>query len=117
MKTPKWLKPGIFGALAGAVMIAVAGFSWGGWVTGSNATRIASTMSHDKVIEALVPVCLDIARTDTNRAAKLTEIREASAYKRRDIVMAAGWATVPGSQAPDRDLAQACMGKLELDAS
>ncbi|AHD00898.1 hypothetical protein [Leisingera methylohalidivorans] len=117
MNTPKWLKPGIYGALAGAVMIAVAGFSWGGWVTGSSATQMASSLSHDKVIEALVPVCLDIARTDTNRVARLTEIREASSYKRREIVMAAGWATVPGSQSPDRDLAQACMGHLDLDAS
>jgi len=28
--------------------------------------------------------------------------------------MAAGWATVPGTDAPDRDIAQACLAALEL---
>ena len=35
----------------------------------------------------------------------------------RDAVMAAGWATVPGAEAPNRDLAQACIQGLNLDAA
>lgn len=31
--------------------------------------------------------------------------------------MRGGWATVPGSEGPDRDLAQACLASLDLDAS
>ncbi|SNT41801.1 hypothetical protein [Tropicimonas sediminicola] len=117
MKTPEWLKPGIYGAVVGAVLTMVAGFSWGGWVTGGNAEEMASDLANDTVIAALLPVCVDMARTDKDRVAKLATIQEASTYKRRDAVMAAGWATVPGSDAPNRDLAQACIAGLQLDES
>lgn len=117
MNTPEWLKPGIYGAVVGAVFISVAGFSWGGWMTRSGANQMASAMAHDDVIAALTPVCLNLSRTDIDRIAKLAIIREAVSFKRRDAVMETGWATVPGSEAPDRDLAQACMEALELDAS
>jgi len=117
MTTPEWLKPGIYGALIGAVFVGVVGFSWGGWMTGGSANKMASAMAHDNVIAALLPVCVEMSRTDTDRVAKLATIREASTYRRRDAVMAAGWATVPGSEAPNRDLAQACLAALELDAS
>ena len=114
MKIPVWLKPGIYGAITGAVLTAVVGFTWGGWVTGNNADKMAMTMAHDDVIAALVPVCVDMARTDPSRVEKLATIRAASTYQRRDAVMAAGWATMPGAETPDRDLAQACLTALEL---
>ncbi|WP_116134247.1 hypothetical protein [Tropicimonas sp. IMCC34043] len=117
MTTPEWLKPGIVGALIGAVVVGIVGFSWGGWMTGGSANKMANVMAHDDVISALVPVCADIARTDPERAAHLATINKASSYQRRDAVMAAGWATIPGSEAPNRDLAQACIAALDLDAS
>lgn len=115
MNTPKWLKPGIYGALIGAVFVGVVGFSWGGWMTGGSANKMASAMAHDNVIAALVPVCMEMARTDPNRIGQLATIRAAPTYQRRDAVMVAGWATVPGSEAPNRDLAQACLAALEVD--
>jgi len=114
MNTPEWLKPGMYGALAGALFISVVGFTWGGWVTGGTAHDRAMAMSRDEVVASMVPVCLDIARSDTARVGKLETIRAAATYQRRDAVMAAGWATVPGSDAPDRDIAQACLAALEL---
>lgn len=114
MNSPEWLKPGIYGALIGAVAVGIIGFSWGGWVTGGTARDRAMSMSHDNVVTALVPVCLDNAKTDPNREAKMTTIREASSYQRRDAVMEAGWATVPGAETPDRDIAQACLAELNL---
>lgn len=117
MTYPEWLKPGAYGALIGAVSITVAGFSWGGWMTESRADSMADSRSHNELIAAMVPVCINMAQTDADRAAKLASIRDATTYKRRDAVIAAGWATVPGSESPDRDLAQACLAGLELDAS
>ncbi|MEO3414945.1 hypothetical protein AAFO92_09840 [Roseovarius sp. CAU 1744] len=78
---------------------------------------MAKAMSHDNVIAALLPVCLDMSRNDSDRVAKLTTIREASTYKQRDAVISAGWATMPGSETPNRDLAQACLAALEIEAS
>ncbi|WP_320179198.1 hypothetical protein [Roseovarius pacificus] len=117
MTTPEWLKPGIYGALLGAAFVGIVGFSWGGWVTGSSAEKMASEMAEDSVIAALVPFCLDMSRADNERIAKLATIREASSFKRRDAVMETGWATMPGSDGPNRDLAQACIEGLDLDAS
>lgn len=114
MKIPTWIKPGIYGAIVGAVLVAIVGFSWGGWVTGGTANDMAVSMAHDDVVAAMVPVCLDMANTDPQRATKLATIQEASNYKRGDAVMEAGWATMPGSDAPDRDIAKACAAALDL---
>lgn len=117
MNTPEWLKPGIYGALIGAVFVGVVGFTWGGWVTGGTANDRAMAMSRDDVVASMVPVCLDMARSDPSRADKLATIQAASTYQRRDALMAAGWATMPGTDAPNRDIAQACLAALDVDGS
>ena len=117
MKTPEWLKPGIYGAVIGAAVVGIGGFTWGGWVTGGTAHDRAMAMSHDDVVAAMVPVCLAKAQNDPDRAAKLAVIRDARTYQRRDALMEAGWATMPGTEAPDRDIAQACLASLDVDAS
>jgi len=114
MDTPEWLKPGAYGAVVGAIVISTIGFGWGGWVTGGSADKMADMKAHDEVIAALVPVCVESARTDINRAQKLETIRAASSFKQRDVVMEVGWATVPGAEKPNRDLAQACLTALQL---
>ncbi|WP_417722733.1 hypothetical protein [Salipiger sp.] len=114
MNTPEWLRPGIYGALIGAAVVGIVGFTWGGWVTGGTAHDRAMAMSRDDVVASMVPVCLDMAQSDPGRADKMATIRAASTYQRRDAVMEAGWATVPGTDAPDRDIAQACLAALEL---
>lgn len=116
MNAPEWLKPGMYGALIGAVCVGVLGFTWGGWVTGGTATERAIAMSRNDVVAAMVPVCLDMARSDPARAKKLETIRAAATYQRRDALMETGWATVPGTDAPNRDIAQACLAALDVDA-
>jgi hypothetical protein len=117
MNTPEWLKPGIYGAVIGAAFVGIVGFSWGGWVTGGTANDRAMAMSRVDVAASMVPVCLDMARTDPERTSKLATIRAATTYQRRDALMEAGWATVPGTDAPNRDIAQACLAALDVDAS
>jgi alpha/beta superfamily hydrolase len=114
MKIPAWIKPGIYGAIIGAILVAIVGFSWGGWVTGGTAKDMATSMARDDVVAAMVPVCLDMAKTDPERATKLTTIKAADTYQRREALMEAGWATMPGREAPDRDIAKACLAALEL---
>lgn len=117
MNTPEWLKPGVYGALSGAVFVSVVGFTWGGWMTGGTANDRAMAMSRNDVVAAMVPVCLDLARSDPARADKLETIRAAVTYQRRDALMVAGWATMPGADAPNRDIAQACLAALDVDGS
>lgn len=115
MNTPEWLKPGLYGAVIGAAALGFVGFNWAGWVTGGTANEMAMSMAHDDVVTAMVPVCLDMARIDPDRTNKLAAIREATTYKRREALMEAGWATVPGADAPNRDIAQACIAALDVD--
>ena len=125
MNMPEWLKPGIYGALISAIFVVMFGFTWGGWVTGGTANARAIAMSSDDVVASMVPVCLEMARSDPARAEKLATIRAASTFliavmfadQRRDALMQTGWATMPGTDAPNRDIAQACLAALDVDRS
>lgn len=116
MTTPDWIKPGLYGALIGGVAVAILGFTWGGWVTGGTAHDQATAMARDEVVAAMVPVCLGMAERDPDRLETLATIRTATSYRRRDALMATGWATMPGTEAPSRDVAQACLAALDVDA-
>lgn len=112
MNTPEWLKPGLLGAAAGAVALAIVGFSWGGWVTGGTAKQMASDQAKLEVVAALVPICVEQSKQDPQVAEKLTQLKATSSYRRSDMLMKVGWATMPGSSDPNRRVASACMDKL-----
>ncbi len=112
MKTPEWLKPGLQGAAVGAVALAVVGFSWGGWVTGGTAKEMAADEARLEVIAALVPICVEQSSQDPQVVETLTQLKDTSSYQRSEMLMKAGWATMPGSSDPNRDVARACMETL-----
>lgn len=124
MNTAEWLKPSVYGTAIGMVFVGVAGFTLGVWLTGVTANDRAMAMSRNSIVAAMVPVCLDMARTDPARGDKLATIRAAATFlvpvmladQRRDALMDTGWATVPGTAAPDRDIAQACLKALDLES-
>lgn len=117
MNTPEWLIPGLVGAVLGGVAIAAVGFTSAGWTTSGKADRLAQTMAKERVMAAMVPVCVERSRADIGAAAHIATIRQASGTGRRDALMATGWATMPGSPTPDRALAEACLTALELSAT
>jgi hypothetical protein len=112
MNTPEWLRPGVYGAVVGAAAIAIVGFSWGGWVTGGTANKMASDLARSEVVAALVPICVEQSNRDPQVTEMLTQLKDASNYKRSDMLMNAGWATMPGSTDPNRDVARGCMETL-----
>lgn len=116
MTFPEWTKPGIYGAVVGAIVISILGFSWGGWKTANSAQEMADSQAKEEVTQAMVPICLQNATADTDRVAKLAAIKAASGFNRSKAVMEAGWATLPGTEEPNRDLARACIEGLDLDA-
>jgi alpha/beta superfamily hydrolase len=108
MNMPTWLTPALYGAGAGAIALAIVGFTWGGWVTGSAALKMANDASGIAVATSLTPYCLERSRSDPNSTALLAELKAANGFNRRGIVEKAGWATPLGSEQPDRALALAC---------
>lgn len=117
MTFPEWTKPGLYGALGGALAVSILGFTWGGWTTSASAESMAKKLAKDQVTLAMVPVCLNMSAADLTRAEKLANLQELSGFGRRNAMMETGWATRPGSDSPDRDLADACLAGLELDGS
>ncbi len=112
MQLPTWLKPATFGAGFGAVAVAIAGFSWGGWVTAPKAKLMADDQAQEQLMAALVPICVFNANADPSATGVITEMKDASSYKRSEVLVGTGWATMPGADAPNEKLAKACA--LEL---
>ncbi len=117
MTMPEWLKPGLYGVAIGAIALSIVGFSWGGWMTSGTANKAAAMLAQEETTAALVPTCLALSQADPNREARLTAIRGVADYNRSNAIMEAGWATAPGMDAPDRNLAKACEAALQLDGS
>lgn len=108
MKLPVWTRPVATGAVIGAVVVSIIGFTWGGWVSASTAAKMAETRARADVVTALVPFCVARSEADPTGAETIAAIRKAESYARDDILIKAGWATMPGSDRPDRQLATAC---------
>ena len=117
MTFPECTKPGVYGAFVSAVAVSIFDFTWGGWTTAGSADEMALSFAADEVTLAMVPVCLNLSEVDTERTTKLAKLQEASSFQRRKAMMETGWATLPGTDAPSRDLADACLAGLELDGS
>lgn len=112
MNTPQWSSPAIMGAAVGAIATVIIGFSWGGWITSSKAEVAAADRAYEEVLSALLPICLNLSSKDPELTAKLELFKLATEYKRTDMLMAEGWATMPGSTDPNRSLARRCAAEL-----
>ncbi|MGO4736670.1 hypothetical protein AB4099_09010 [Bosea sp. 2KB_26] len=114
MKIPAELKPAAWGAVGGAVALAIIGFSWGGWVTQGRAERDATARSSTAVIAALSPICVVRFQQQANATEQLVELKKIGSWQQGDFIAKGGWATMPGSASPDSDVAKACAIALGL---
>lgn len=107
-RIPSSLKPALWGAAGGAVLLAVLGFTWGGWMTAGTAERTAEQRASNAVVAALAPICVSQFQVTADAASKQEELKKIGVYDRNSFIEKAGWATMPGSTAPDPKVAQAC---------
>lgn len=115
---PIWVKPAAWGAVVGSIATMILGFGFAGWMLQSTGARLAKQQSDVAVTAALVPLCVAQSKADRTAAKKLTELRAlASTYEQQEFVTKTGWATVPGSESPNRDVAEACASALLKTAS
>ena len=116
MNMPTNTKPWIQGAAVGAIALAIVGFSWGGWVTGGTAAKTAATTSHDAVVAALAPICVERFRAQPDAIVKTADLVKTSSWERGNMVEKSGFATMPGSKTTDSDVARACAEILATPA-
>lgn len=114
MKIPVETKPALWGAVGGAIALAIAGFTWGGWVTGGKAESDAIQRANAAVVAALAPVCVEKFQHATGSADNLAALKKVDSWSQGDFVEKGGWATFPGSNASTQvtAVAQACASLL-----
>jgi hypothetical protein len=106
------VKQGLWGAAGGAIVLAIIGFAWGGWVTGGTAQQMASDAARTAVVDRLTPICVEQFNRDSEKDRKLTELMEKDSWRRGDYVQEQGWATMPGEKDPDSTVARKCADLL-----
>lgn len=114
MEIPTGLKPGLWGAAAGAIAMSIIGFAQLGWVTAASAAKQADEFAGTAVVNALLPICVQKAQADTTVGLMAKFQAEQSSYSRSDMVTKAGWTTFDGKTAGSDALARACAEKLHL---
>lgn len=102
------IKPALLGAVGGAIALAIVGFGWAGWVTGGTAEAMAKKQAKSATVAALAPICAARFQAESDFDVRLSELNDTRSYQRSSFIEKGGWATMPGSEKGDRDVAKAC---------
>lgn len=110
MKIPANTEPFLWGVGVGAIVLAVIGFNFGGWMTGSTAEQHARVSVEKAKVALLAPICVAQFQKDPNAKASLAALMAADRWDQSDYVRKGGWATMPGGTAGEsnRDVAEEC---------
>jgi hypothetical protein len=112
-ETKAAVKPALWGAAAGAIVLAIVGFNWGGWVTGGTAETLAKSRAATAVVAALTPICVEKFRQTADASTNLVEMKKATyVWDQSKFIENGGWATMPGSTEPNSAVARACAETL-----
>jgi hypothetical protein len=102
------------GIAIGAVASMVIGFSWGGWMTGGSAIKLADEQAGTAVVAALTPICVEKFLQNNDAKANLAVLQKiSSTWEQGDYLQKGGWATRPGATSSDYQLARACAEQLD----
>src|SRR5262245_7881899 len=102
------VKLGLWSALGGAIVLAIIGFNWGGWVTSGTAEAMAKEVAANAVAERLGSICVAQINRDLVKRQKLDQIKQQDSWDKGRFIEQEGWATMPGDEKPDSGVAQAC---------
>ncbi len=102
MEFPSETKPALWGAAGGAILLAIVGFTWGGWMTTSSANKLADQRADTAVVAILTPICVDKFQQNGEAIANLTALKKiSSTWEQGNFIEKGGWATRPGATSPD----------------
>ncbi len=113
-KIPEWVKPGVWGGIVGAVVIAIIGFSASWVVTSGTANEQAERRAQQAVIAAMTPFCVAQFKkvAEEEQVTHLAALQKEDYWKQGDYIEKQGWATMPGSKKPNNKVADACAEEL-----
>ena len=113
-KIPEDTTPVLWGALSGAIALAIVGFNWGGWVTGGTSEKAAVARAEQATVAALTPVCVEQFRKAADAPATLKTLKGMNSWEQGEYVGKGGWAKMPGSTVPEANgqVVTACVEAL-----
>lgn len=113
MNIPVWTKPALYGAVVGGLVVAIVGFTWGGWVTGDTAQRSAVAAADQTRSDLVAAICVQnfLAADDAREQLSDLQAINTSAQQRR-FVEQGGWAVVPDGSAVSTQATTLCSRML-----
>ena len=107
---------------AGSVAVAlIVGFTWGGWVTGGTAGKMAQAAADQSRYELASTICADRFMAAADAKAQLIALKAIdSSYQQRQFIDEGGWATMPGQDKGARQTSELCaqvLDKLAIDTA
>jgi len=99
---------------ASMVVTMIIGFTWGGWVTGGTAQKMADVTGQDAVAKRLAPMCVVQFNHDGKKDQKLKGLKATGTWEQVEYVKKQGWATMPGEKEADGKVADECVKLLML---
>ncbi len=106
------IKLGLWSAIGGAIVLAIVGFKWGGWLTGGTAREMAEEVASQAVVDRLAPICIAQFNQDREKDQKLKELKKMDSWDGRKYVEKQGWATMLSEKKPDSKVAEECVKQL-----
>jgi hypothetical protein len=106
------IKFGLLSAAGGAIVLAIIGFNWGGWVTTGAAEVMAKESAANAVAERLGSICVAQFNRDSEKGQKLKEMKEKDTWDKGRYIEKQSWAIMPGEDKPDSTVADACAKQL-----
>ena len=111
----------VWSCLGSVAVALIAGFTWGGWVTGGTARDMAQDAGDQSRYELASTICAERFMAATNAKAQLTALQAIdSSYQQRQFIDEGGWATMPGQDKGARQTSELCaavLDKLELETA
>ncbi|MGX0876851.1 hypothetical protein ACSSV4_001533 [Roseovarius sp. MBR-154] len=114
MHAPEWIKPAVWSAIGGALAITIIGFSADWVMTTGSAHKMAEAESEVAVLSALTPICVAQFQAEPAQIqdTQIAAMEKLSSWEQGEIVAKQGWATLPGSDEPNENLAEKCSERL-----
>ena len=106
------IKLGWWSGVGGAIVLAIVGFNWGGWVTGGAAEAMAKEIAAKAVAERLGSICVAQFNRDTAKSQKLIEMKDKDTWEKGRYIDKQSWVIMPGDEKPESGVADACAKQL-----
>ena len=103
----------VFSACAACIVATlIIGFTWGGWVRGSTAERMAEQAAAAARADLTAAICVSRFETGSDAVANLALLKAADSWKRSDFIEKGGWVTLAGIKQPIAGAANLCAQRL-----